>query len=156
MLTRDALGSAGEPILKVNACAKTRTKSDQPVGHPKGALYPTEPQNRYQPGLRKGPKGKGKGKALIDEEEKIVQERSVGAHYTSQFGVHQIERTVSVPLRPNACHRDIPVTLWPNHAKPGAKQYDKGEFPYIVHTVCVTKQTIYLSAYSLLWARWRQ
>lgn len=134
----------GEPIPKVNACTISPQSANQPVGFPNGAAYATQPQNRYQQWLRRnmkvtdseeevrGAKGKGKAVQRDKEDEEAAEGRVVAGHYTSRFCPDQIERTVAVPLRPNACHRDIPIALWPNHAKPGGKQYDKGVFLHFI------------------------
>jgi hypothetical protein len=117
----------GLKIPCVDACVSKGVHWKQPVGYPQGAEYATKPQNRYQQWLRrdmvviKEADRKGKGKALVPEVD--VMDKMVTGHYTNRFNPKQVERTVAVPLEPNASHHDIPVNLWPEHAKIGRKQF---------------------------------
>ncbi|GLB34766.1 putative cytosine specific DNA methyltransferase replication foci [Lyophyllum shimeji] len=77
-------------------------------GFPEGAAYTSEPKNRYQRWLRQEMGG-----------------TKVQGHYTRTFASRLVEATTTVPLRPWASHKDLPLKLQPNHAKPGTKQAKK-------------------------------
>ncbi|KAJ3540965.1 hypothetical protein NMY22_g4087 [Coprinellus aureogranulatus] len=117
----------GTPILRMDAVKSV--DSHHPAGYLGGAEYATPPQNRYQQWLRRNMvvadedrNGKGKSKACRGGDEGVT------GHYTSRFGANQVERTVAVPLKPDAHHRDTPVSLWLDHAKPGGRQTNKAFF----------------------------
>ncbi|KAF5380878.1 hypothetical protein D9615_004125 [Tricholomella constricta] len=78
------------------------------TGFPKGVEYATAPTNRYQMWLRSE-----------------MGDKKVEGQYTRTFSARLVEATTTVPLKPWADHRDLPLVLQPNHAKPGAKQADK-------------------------------
>ncbi|KAG5636823.1 hypothetical protein H0H81_006739 [Sphagnurus paluster] len=74
-------------------------------GFPEGVEYESEPLNRYQQWLRRGKDG--------EPDATVVQ-----AHYTQTFGSRVVEATTTVPLRPMAYHKHLPLVLQPDHAKP--------------------------------------
>ncbi|KAF9469258.1 hypothetical protein BDZ94DRAFT_1244081 [Collybia nuda] len=98
----------GDGILQFEAVLERGVNSGLP-GFIHGTTYKTKPMNRYQRWIRAG--------ALNDK----GGEERVKGHYTKMFGARLVEATVRVPLRPWADHRDLPVELQPDHAKPGAK-----------------------------------
>lgn len=108
----------------------------QPVGYAEGVEYATEPQNRYQQWLRRNMGGN----------DLLMQ------HYTPCFSARQVEATATVPLRPKAFHVDLPEVLWPDHAKPGRKQTNKGEASFPVLGALLSVYESFFVFYSFLWS----
>ncbi|KAF8077759.1 C5-DNA-methyltransferase [Lyophyllum atratum] len=94
-------------IPQHRAFVEDRQSIDLP-GFSDGVEYATQPMNRYQKWLRQD-----------------MEDMEVEGHYTKAFTSKVVEATTTVPLRPLADHRDLPLALRPNQAKPGAKQAKK-------------------------------
>ncbi|KAF5357987.1 hypothetical protein D9756_001474 [Leucocoprinus leucothites] len=88
----------GIPLFKAAYNGQASNEFNQFPGYPKGAVYGTKPQNRYQVWLRRE----------MEEGEKVE------GHYTRRFSEKIIEATTTVPLEPGADHNDLPPVLRPN------------------------------------------
>ncbi|KAF8643762.1 hypothetical protein AX16_008781 [Volvariella volvacea WC 439] len=76
------------------------------VGFPTSVPYLQPPQNMYQLWMRQ-------------------QSNMVEDQCTKRFAAGVVEGTVTLPFKPNATHRDLPIQLRPRMAKPGQKQEKK-------------------------------
>ncbi|KAI0333620.1 S-adenosyl-L-methionine-dependent methyltransferase [Cubamyces sp. BRFM 1775] len=83
-------------IAQVKACLPR--DSDSLPGYSCPTPYPLPPLSRYQSWLRVGSQG-----MVLD-------------HYSRWYPPKVVERVVNVPIRPDACHEDLPPCLKPRHA----------------------------------------
>ncbi|KAF8891199.1 hypothetical protein BD779DRAFT_1513769 [Infundibulicybe gibba] len=97
------LHTLGIPCIDA-APLKNSLKHNHYPGFPTAVAYAKLPQNRYQQWLRKNHFGDG---------HKDTELNLVEGHYNKQYLAHVIEAVVTVPLRPGANHRDLPIRLQP-------------------------------------------
>ncbi|KAL0581108.1 hypothetical protein V5O48_000897 [Marasmius crinis-equi] len=93
--------------------ARTIPWGDLP-GFPNGAKYSSPPNNMYQRWMR----------------EQVRDDDLVQGHTTNAFSSTIVERTVTVPLKGGANHKDLPLDLVPKCARPGRRQADKNGEKY--------------------------
>lgn len=105
---REVSNRRNRGIAQMDAVHGSRSEERDLPGFPSGIPYRSEPTNRYQRWIRQG-----------------MDDNDLQGHYTKRFGPKLVEATVTVPLRPLADHHDLPLSLRPNHAKPGGRQEKK-------------------------------
>ncbi|KAG2020168.1 hypothetical protein CC2G_005536 [Coprinopsis cinerea AmutBmut pab1-1] len=122
----------GKKIPQLDAVSLTGKEGvdDTPVGYYSTlGSYAIPPMNRYQQWLREGMR--------------TSQTRRVQGQYTRTFQAHLVESTTTVPLKANATHKDLPLSLRPKMALPGEKQENNcfyGRLDGSAHFKCAMTQ----------------